>query len=151
METIIEKQKQKLTKVEDDIFIYIDKDIYIKFINVFEFPESNGKYIGHFNIWDDNAPFYILFERNDIRRLQIKGYKNCVFIPNSFLIGFDRNNKMYLRCNAIKGSIMIKYYRILSINDIRKLVTLRQKGCNIYAGFPYTKGISKIGEAIQLI
>ena len=151
METTIEKKKQKLTKLDEDILIYIEKDIYIKFVNVFEFPGSDGKYIGHFNIWNDNAPFYILFNRPLIRKLQIKGYRNCVFIPNSFTIGFDKNNKMYLRCNPESGNIMLKYHRILSIKDIRKLVVLKQKGCNIFAGFPRMKGIAKIGEAIQII
>lgn len=151
METIIEKKKEKLTRLSEDILIYVDSDYQIKFKNVFKFIGNEDKYIGHFNIWNDNAPFYILFKRSDIKKLNIKGYKKCTFIPNSFVIGYDKNNKMYLRCNTEHPQAFIKYYPILSINDIRSLVEMRKAGAHIYAGFPTSKGISKIGEAIQLI
>ena len=152
METIIEKSKREpLIKVKDDIFIYIKNDIYLKFTKVFQFPGSNDAFIGHINIWDDNAPFYILYSRECLKKLQIKAYSKCLFIPNSFIVGYDKNNKMYLRCVVDYPDTYLKYYPVTSIKDLRDLVLLRKENHNLHSGFSKSNGISVHGEAIELV
>jgi hypothetical protein len=143
--------REPLKKVMDDVLIYIKENVYLKFTKVFQFPGSSDAFIAHFNIWDDNAPFYILYDRKSLKRLQIKGYSKCLFIPNSFVIGYDKNNKMYLRCTDIYPDCYLKYYPITSVKDIRNLVELRNKQHQLYAGFVKSDKLAIHGEAIELI
>jgi len=142
--------KEPLIKVQDDVLIYIKDDTYLKFTKVFQFPGSSDAFIGHFNIWDDNAPFYILYDRKSLKKLQIKGYNKCLFIPNSFTIGYDKNNKMYLRCTDIYPDCYLKYYPITSVKNIRQLVELRKKGHQLYAGFVKSNKLAIHGEVIEI-
>ena len=142
--------REPLIKVKDDVLIYIKDGVYLKFTKVFQFPGFSDTFIAHFNIWDDNAPFYILYDRKSLKRLQIKGYSKCLFIPNSFIKGFDKNNKMYLRC-VDDGNCYLNYYPVTSINDLRNLVELRKKGSQLYAGFIKSTKLAVHGEAIEII
>jgi hypothetical protein len=145
--------KQSLIKVKDDVLIFINNECYLKFTKVFQFPGSPNAFIGHINIWDDNAPFYILYDRKSLKKLSIKGYNKCLFIPNSFIIGFDKNNKMYLRCVIDNPDTYLKYYPVTSIADLRKLVTLKSKGSKFYSGFSKSKsnGVAIHGECFEII
>jgi hypothetical protein len=143
--------KQSLIKVKDDVLIYIHNECYLKFTNVFQFPGSPNAFIGHINIWDDNAPFYILYSRDMLKKLSIKGYNRCLFIPNSFITGFDKNNKMYLRCVTDKPDTYLKYYPVTSIADLRNLVNLRKQGHVLHCGFSKSNGISIHGECFEII
>lgn len=149
--TIIKTEKQSLIKVKDDVLIYINDKTYLKFTKVFQFPGSPNAFIGHINIWDDNAPFYILYNRECLKKLSIKGYNRCLFIPNSFIIGFDKNNKMYLRCVLNNANTYLKYYPVTSIADLRNLVNLKSKGHKFITGFNKSNGIATHGEAIEII
>jgi hypothetical protein len=147
----LEKQTP-LIKVKDDIFIYIRDEVYLKFINVFQFPGDTDVCIGHLKIWEDKAPFYIIFERDLLEKLSIKGYKNCLFIPNSFKQEFDKNYKMFLRCVKDNGNCYLNYHPITCIDNIRTLVNYRNEGRMIYVGFPQTNSkLSTIGEALEII
>jgi hypothetical protein len=146
------KRPSKLQRINEDIFIYISSDVYIALSKVFTF--DNKTCIGHLDIWNGNAPFYILFDKCMLHSLKIKGYKNCLFIGNMFRQGFDKNGKMYLRNVIDRVNCKIDYYPVTSISDIRELVKMKQSGRSIYTGFkkPYNgKAISKMGEAIELI
>jgi len=148
----IETIKEKLIRVKDDILVFINNECYLKFTKIFQFPGSPNAFIAHLNIWDDNAPFYILFDRSHLQMLRIKGYNKCFFIPNSFTTGWDKNKKMYLRCTIQDPTTYLKYYPITSMKDIRELVKLRQSDHNIIAGFSKnTNGISTKGEAIEIL
>ena len=148
METIT---REPLIKVQDDVLIYIKDDVYIKFTKVFQFPGASDAFIAHFNIWDDNAPFYVLYDRKSLKKLQIKGYNKCLFIPNSFVIGYDKNNKMYLRCTDIYPDCYLKYYPITSFSNLRDLVEFRKKGHQLYAGFVKSSKLAIHGECVELI
>lgn len=145
------KTKQSLIRVTDDVLIYINDKTYLKFTKVFQFPGSPNAFIGHLNIWDDNAPFYILYDRSVLKKLSIKGYNRCLFIPNSFIVGFDKNNKMYLRCITDKPDTYLKYYPVTSIVDLRDLVNLRSKGHQFYAGFSKSNKVATHGECIEIL
>lgn len=149
--TVIKTEREPLIKVKDDVLIYIKDDTYIKFTKVFQFPSSPNAFIGHINIWDDNAPFYILYSRECLKKLSIKGYNKCLFIPNSFVVGFDKNNKMYLRCLTEGANTYLKYYPVTSIADVRKLVELRKNGSKLYAGFSKSRNLPLHGECFELI
>jgi len=142
--------RQSLIKVKDDILIYIKDGTYLKFTKVFQFPGSPNAFIGHINIWDDNAPFYILYDRSVLKKLSIKGYNKCLFIPNSFITGFDKNNKMYLRCIIDRPDTYLKYYPVTSIADLRNLVNLKSKGHLFHSGFAKSNGISIHGESFEV-
>ncbi len=143
--------RQSLIRVKDDVLIYIKDGTYLKFTKVFQFPGSPNAFIGHINIWDDNAPFYILYDRNVLKKLSIKGYNRCLFIPNSFITGFDKNNKMYLRCVIDQPDTYLKYYPVTSIADLRQLVNLRKQGHVFHCGFSKSNDISVHGEAFEII
>ena len=146
------EQKAPLTKVKNDIFIYITDDVYIKFSRVLQFPVDENKCIGHLLIWEDKAPFYIIFNADMLQKLSIKGYKNSLFIPNTFYQKFDKNQKMYLECLPEGCNSYINYHPIKSINDMRTLVNYRNDGRMIYVGFPNNNGkLSTIGEAIEIV
>lgn len=150
METI---EKTRMIKVNEDVLIYIKNDVYLKFSKIFQFPNSPESFIGHITIWEDNAPFYFLYNRDLVKKLYVKGYNKCVFIPNSFLTGYDKKNKLYLRCVNEGANCYLKYYPIKSIDDMRNLVLLRQQGHIIHAGFAknITGNLSYMGEAIEII
>lgn len=150
-ETTVKTERQSLIKVKDEVLIYINDQTYIKFTKVFQFPGSPNAFIGHINIWDDNAPFYILYSRECLRKLSIKGYNKCLFIPNSFIVGFDKNNKMYLRCVTEGANSYLKYYPITNISDMRNLVELRKNGAKLYAGFSKSRNLPVHGECFHLI
>lgn len=146
------KPTSKTKRVNEDILIYIDEGVYLKFTKVFAFNES--QYVGHLDIWYRNAPFYVLFTRKMMTKLKIKGYNKCFFINNTFRIGHDKSNKMYLRCVEDNINCKLNYHTISSISDIRELVLLKQSGNTIFPGFEIPDKevyISKLGEAIELI
>jgi hypothetical protein len=143
--------REPLIKVMDDILIYISNEVYLKFTKVFQFPGSSDAFIGHFNIWDDNAPFYILYDRKSLKKLQIKGYTKCLFIPNSFVVGYDKNNKMYLRCTDIYPNCYLKYYPVTCMDNLRYLVNMRKKGHQLHAGFVNSPKLAVHGEVIELV
>jgi hypothetical protein len=149
--TPIKTGRQSLTRIKDDILIYVANDTYLKFTKVFQFPGDGHAFIGHINIWDDNAPFYILFDRVCLRKLSIKGYNKCLFIPNSFVIGHDKNNKLYLRSIPEYGNVYLKYFPITSMKDLRDLVTYKNKGHKLYPGFSKQNKLSVKGEAIEIV
>jgi hypothetical protein len=148
----MKKEKQTLAKLNNDVFIFIDNDSYIKFKSVYQFPDCETC-LGHIMLWDDKAPFYVIFERNQLKELNIKGYKDCLFIPNTFVRKFDKNAKMYLKCDDyLSDFIFLKYYPITSIENIREIARKRMNGKVIYAGFPKDyDSIQKVGEAIELV
>jgi len=148
--TIKTETRQSLIKVMDDVLIYINNKYYLKFTKIFQFPGSPNAFIGHINIWDDNAPFYILYDRSVLKKLSIKGYNRCLFIPNSFITGFDKNNKMFLRCVTDRPDTYLKYYPVTSIADLRKLVNLRKQGHKLYSGFSKSNRISIRGEVFEI-
>lgn len=149
METKIIEQKQKLVRIKDDVLLYVKNDTYLKFTKVFQFPNGSDMFSGHINIWNDNAPFYFLFKRECFKKLSIKGYNNCLFIPNSFIVQYDKNNHMYLRCLPDNGNVYLKYFPITSINDLRKMVEYKNKGHKLYSGF--SKSNKLHGEIIEIV
>ena len=149
METI--EKKATMLKVDDEVFIYVTNDIQIKFSKVFEWSGSNRNRVCHLNIWDDNAPFYIIFNASLMHKSTMKGYRNSFFILNNFKRGFDKNNKMFLRNVDTGSNCYLKYYPITSIKDIRNIATLRTEGHEIYAGFPASRNISTFGEAFEIV
>lgn len=146
------KQRNTLTRINEDIFIFIGEDVYLKMSKVFTFDGKTC--IGHLDIWYDNAPFYVLFDKCMLYSLQIKAYKDCLFIGNMFRQGFDKHGKMYLRNVIDRINCKLDYHPVTSIKDIRKLATMKDKGRHIYAGFSKPergKSIAHTGEAIELI
>ena len=150
METIEAKTKVKMDKVKDDVLIFISNDIQIKFNKIFEWPDSNGSRVAHLNIWDNNAPFYILYNKQLQQKLNIKGYKNCYFIPNSFLMEYGKDKKLRLRATDKGANCIIKFHPITSVKDIRNIVKLKWEGKMVFAGFPKSDYISTFGECFEL-
>ena len=148
METI-EKKKAKI--LANEMFLYLNDDTVFMFCKVIEFPGSPGCYIGHINIMYDNAPFYFLFKKHDIRCLNMRGYKNCSTIANSFTRGYDKNGKMYLRSDTISPDTYLKHYKIKTMEDLRKIAELRMNGHRIHAGFAKSNKLVKLGEAFEII
>lgn len=152
-QTEIKKKEKKssLTRINEDIFIYIKQGVYVKLKKVFTF--DNVTCIGHLDIWFKNAPFYILFDKSMLYHLTIKGYNKCLFIPNMFKQGFDKNGKMYLRCVINNIDCKLEYIPVFNFNQAKELVLHKKKGKVIYAGFSsdINGKIRYIGEAFEII
>ena len=146
-----EEKKESLTKVKNPIYIYIKDDVYIKFNRVLQFLGDDNKCIGHLTIWNDKAPFYIIFNKNMLQKLSIKVYKDALFLPNTFYQKFDKNQKMYLECLDKGCNCYLNYHSITSINDLRILVNYRNEGRMIYVGFPNNNKLSTMGEGLEIV
>jgi hypothetical protein len=141
--------KTIMTLVKDEILIYLSKEVYIKFHKVFVFNSSPDLFMGHIKIWDDYCPFYFLFNRDCMKQLNIKGYQNCTFILNSFRISYDKNQKMYLRCDPDNGNVMLKYHPITTRDNLKDLVHLKHNGHILHCGFSTSNKYH--GEAYEFI
>ena len=130
--------ERRLIKVTDSVLIHIGDSIVLPFVRVYQFPLTPDSYLAHIKIWDSMAPFYFLFTEMDKQKLGIKGY--------------DKNNKMYLRCNTQNPQYEIVYYPIKNVDDMIEVERLKSDKHLIFDGYEESSmdTYHVHGEAIEL-
>lgn len=94
METI----ERKPTKIENQIYVYIDKHRYVHLKNCYFFRNSVTTAVGHPNRHEKfSNDLYFIFNVDDLFTVDHKKFRDCLFIKNSFVRGIDKKGKMYLK------------------------------------------------------
>lgn len=136
------------TQIFNSIYLYIKEDCYIKFSKVFTFPDSDDCFVAHIKIWNDQAPFYFVFKQADLYPLTIKGYKNCMFVPNMFKAKTDKKGRTFLACNIDEPNTEVRYFPIYNKTDYDRVKKLKNLYPNTFISFNEKDGN---GEAFQII
>ena len=141
---------QRLTKVFNPIFLYLNSDQIIRIDKVFLFPNSDDTFIGKLKLWNDYASFYIVFKKHNLKELKLKGYKNCLFLPNIFKFKTDKNGINFLSCTNSNADAMLKYYPVETELEYSKYSQLSKNGTDLFIGLSDNSKMGIVYEIVKL-
>ena len=124
MKTVEQEEmvESRPTKIANEIYVYVNENRFIHLINCYLYPGSDDIGFGHpdnYEIFDNEL--YFTFNLNYLKRIKNIRFKDSLFIENSFIKGYDRNGKLYLRSVPRTR----KEYVIEPINDHIEIIGLK--------------------------